>query len=99
VEPISWAHSKELAPLSHYHSRSNKTTTLSSVDHFYVGTIQRIFLFSDDFYSDTTLILTTSIKQCMCLGARPRVCGVFLPILMFVLTLTDGLCCEMLLSN
>jgi hypothetical protein len=44
----------------------------------YVGTIQRIFLLSDDFYSDSTLILTTiAVKWCMDVGARPHVCGVF----------------------
>jgi hypothetical protein len=33
------------------------------------------------------------MKQCMDIGARPHVCGVFLMFLMFVLTLADGLCC------
>jgi hypothetical protein len=47
---------------SRYHSRSQKTRTLSSVDYvwelcFYVGTMQRICFFIDDFYSDSTLIL------------------------------------------
>jgi hypothetical protein len=44
----------------------------------YVGTIQRICLFTDDFYSDSTLILTTvAVKQCIDIGASPHVCGVF----------------------
>jgi hypothetical protein len=64
---------------SHYCSRSQIITALSSVYFvwklcFYVGTIQRICLFSDDFYSDSTLILTTiAMKQCMDIGARPHV--------------------------
>jgi hypothetical protein len=58
----------QLGHLSHldsrYHSRSRKTTTPSRVSYvwklcFYLGTIQRICLVSDDFYSDSTLILTT----------------------------------------
>jgi hypothetical protein len=54
---------------------------LSSVDCvgklcFYVGTIQRNCLFSDDFYSDTTMILTIAVKWCMDIGARSHVCGV-----------------------
>jgi hypothetical protein len=41
-------------------------------------TIKRICLFTDDFYSDSTLILTTvAVKQCMDIGSRPHVCGVF----------------------
>jgi hypothetical protein len=40
--------------------------------------IQRICLFGDDFYCDSTLILTTiAVKQCMDIGARVHVCGVF----------------------
>jgi hypothetical protein len=61
---------------------------------FYVVTIQRIYLLSDDFYSDSTLILTTlAVKECMVIGARLHVCRVYFDILMFVLTLADGLCC------
>jgi hypothetical protein len=60
---------------------------------FCAGTIQRICLFSDDFYSDSTLILATiAMKQCIDIGARPHVCGVLM-FLMFVLTITDALCC------
>jgi hypothetical protein len=58
---------------------------------FYVGSMQRICLFHDDFYSDSTLILTTAVKQCMDIGARSHVCGVFLMILIFALTLEYGL--------
>jgi hypothetical protein len=66
---------------SHYRSRSQKSTTPSSVDYvrklyFNVGTIQRICLFSDGLYCDNTLILTT--MQCMDVSARPHVCGVCL---------------------
>jgi hypothetical protein len=48
---------------SYYRNRSQKTTTTTSVDYvwklcFYIGTIQRICLFSDDFYSEKFLILT-----------------------------------------
>jgi hypothetical protein len=53
-------------------------------ENCYIGTIQRIRLFCDDFYSDSALILTTSVKQCTDRGARPRVCGVF--ILMFLVS-------------
>jgi hypothetical protein len=42
---------------------------------FNVGTIYRICLFSDDFYSDNSLILTTVLKQCMDIGARHHMCG------------------------
>jgi hypothetical protein len=47
---------------SHYCSRSQKDMALSNVDYVwklrsYVGTMQKISLFSDDFYSDSTLIL------------------------------------------
>jgi hypothetical protein len=68
VSSRSSDHSTQLGHLSHldsrYHSRSNKTTTPSYVDDawklcFYVGTRQRICLFSDDLYSDSTVILTT----------------------------------------
>jgi hypothetical protein len=82
-----------------YRSRNQKTTTPSSVDYmwklcFYVGTMQRICFFSDDFYSDSTLILTTiAVKQCRDIGARSHVCGVLLVFLIFVLILADGLCC------
>jgi hypothetical protein len=54
----------------HYRSRSQKTTTPFSVEWVgklcsCVGTIQRIYLFSDDVCSDSTLILTTiAVKQC-----------------------------------
>jgi hypothetical protein len=46
----------------HYHSRSQKTIP-SSADYvwrlcFYVGTMQRICLFSDCFYSDSNPFLT-----------------------------------------
>jgi hypothetical protein len=45
---------------------------------FYVGTIQRICLFSDDFYSDSSLTLTTiAVKQHKDIGARPHVYGAF----------------------
>jgi hypothetical protein len=37
---------------------------------FYIGTIQKICLFSDDFYSDSTLIVTTAVTLCTDLGAR-----------------------------
>jgi hypothetical protein len=40
--------------------------------------------------TDISLMLTTAVKQCMDMGARPHVCGV---ILILVLTLADGLCC------
>jgi hypothetical protein len=48
---------------SYNRKRSQKTTTPTSVDYvwklcFFVGTIHRICHFSDDFYSDSTLILT-----------------------------------------
>jgi hypothetical protein len=61
---------------------------------FYVGTIQRICLLTDDFYFNINLILTIiAVKQCKDIGARPHVCGVFfLMFLIFVLTLADGLC-------
>jgi hypothetical protein len=84
---------------SHYHSRSQNTTARSGADCvwklcFYVGTLQRTCLYYDDFYSESTLILTTiSMKYCMDIGARPHVCGFFFKFLMFNLTLTDGLCC------
>jgi hypothetical protein len=46
---------------------------------FYVGTTQRICLFSDDFYSDNTLILTTiAVKYYIDIGARTHECSVFL---------------------
>jgi hypothetical protein len=66
---------------SRYRSRSQKTASLYGVDYmgklyFYVGTVQRICPFSDDFHSDSALILTISVKQCMDVGARPHVCGV-----------------------
>jgi hypothetical protein len=82
---------------SRYHSRSQKTTSPFSVDWvgklcFYVGTIQRICLSSDDFYSHSTLISIIAVKQCMAIRARPHVCGV-LNVLMFVLTPADGLDC------
>jgi hypothetical protein len=53
---------------SHYCSRNEKTTAPSSVDYvrklcFYVGTVQRIHLFNDDFYSDSTLVLTTIVAK------------------------------------
>jgi hypothetical protein len=53
---------------SHYRSRSQKTTTPSSVDYVwkmccYVGIIQRVCIFSDDLYSDITLILTTIVVK------------------------------------
>jgi hypothetical protein len=67
---------------SHYCSRSQKIRTPSIVDYvcklcFYVGTIQIISHFSDDFHSDSTLILTIAVKQCMNISDRPYVCGVF----------------------
>jgi hypothetical protein len=65
-----------------YQSRSQTTTTPSSVDWvgklcLYVDTTQRIYLSSDYFYSDSTLVLGLT----------------FVDFLMFVLTLADGLCC------
>jgi hypothetical protein len=56
-----WTSLPSERPLLH---RSKKTTALSSVDYvwklcFYVCTIQRICLFSDDFCSAGTLVLTT----------------------------------------
>jgi hypothetical protein len=57
---------------------------------FCVDVIQRICLFSDDFYSYRTLILAIARKYCMDIGARPHVCVVFL---MSFLTHTNGLCC------
>jgi hypothetical protein len=63
--PISQPNFGHLSLLhSHYRGRSQKTTTPSSVDWvgklcFYVGTVQTICLFSDDFYFDSALILTT----------------------------------------
>jgi hypothetical protein len=48
---------------------------------FHVSAMQRLGLFSDDFCSDSTLILTRAVKQCMDIGVRPRVrvcvCGDF----------------------
>jgi hypothetical protein len=42
-----------------------------------VGTLQRICLVSNKFYSDRTLISTAiAMKQCMDIGNRPHVCGV-----------------------
>jgi hypothetical protein len=82
--------STQLGHLSHldsrYRSRSQKITILSSVDFvwelcFYVGTIQRICLISDDLYSDSTLtVISIVMKECTDIGARPQVCGVFLMI-------------------
>jgi hypothetical protein len=80
-------------PVSHYCSRSQKTETPSNVDYawklcVYVGTIQRICLFSDDFYSDSTrIVTTTAVNECI------NVDGVFLAFLIFVLILAGGLCC------
>jgi hypothetical protein len=63
---------------SHYCSRSQKTTTKSSVGSgncvLYVGTMQRICLFGDDFYSDSTLIATIATKQCMDTSKYVSVC-------------------------
>jgi hypothetical protein len=47
--------------------------------YFYVGTIQRINLSSDDFYSDSTVVLGLISAE-------------YLMILMFGLTLADDLC-------
>jgi hypothetical protein len=72
-------------------------TTPSSVVYvwklcLYISTIQRISHFSDDFCSYSALILTIPVKQCMDVGVRTHVCGVFFfKILVFVLTLADGL--------
>jgi hypothetical protein len=53
--------------------------------------IQRICLFNDNSYSDSTLISTTiAVKQCRDIGAGSHVCGMFLIIFMFILTLADG---------
>jgi hypothetical protein len=97
VHPISEPSLDISHPNSHYHSRSQKTTAPSSVDYTwklcsYFGTIQIICLLSDGFNSDSTLIWTTAMKQCMDIGPRPRVWN-FLIILIFALTLADGLCC------
>jgi hypothetical protein len=61
--------SNQLEHLSHlypcYQSRSKKNYNSiqcrlsGKISIFYVSTIQRIYLSSDDFYSDSTLILTT----------------------------------------
>jgi hypothetical protein len=60
---------------------------------FFMLVLYRECLFSDDVYSGRTLILTTSaMKQCMDIGARPDVSGIFLLLLTFILTLADGLC-------
>jgi hypothetical protein len=67
-----------------YRSRSQTTTTPSSVDYvrklyYYIGTIKGICLFSDNFYSDSTLILTTiAVKQCTDVGVTPCTCVKFL---------------------
>jgi hypothetical protein len=95
---------------SHYLSRSQKTTTPPSVDYvwnlcFYLGTIQRICLFSDEFYSDSSLTLTTiNMKQGMdiscvwsflmffvCLNSRRwfMLCLVYISYLMSVLVSGD----------
>jgi hypothetical protein len=67
---------------------------VSSLMCFCVGTVQRISLFGYDFYSGSTLILTTTaVKQCMDLGSRPHICERFLIFLMLFLTLTDCLWC------
>jgi hypothetical protein len=59
----------------------------------YVGALQKICPFSDDFFSKSTLILTTiSMKECMDIGARPYVLAVLLIYSIFLLTLADGLC-------
>jgi hypothetical protein len=56
--------------------------------------MQIICLCSDDYYSDSTMILTTiAVKCCMDIGARPHMCGICFMFLMFVLTLADCLCC------
>jgi hypothetical protein len=56
--------------------------------------MQKICFFSDYYYSDSTLILTTiAVKWCMDIGARPHVCGVHLMFLIFDVTLVDDLCC------
>jgi hypothetical protein len=67
VSGRSFDQSTQLGHLSHlgFHYRSSQKTTLpSSVDYvwklcLYVGTVQSICLFSDDFDSDSTPILTT----------------------------------------
>jgi hypothetical protein len=75
--------STQLGHLSHLdsycHSRSQRTPILSSVSYvwklcFYVGTIQRICICSDDFCSDSTVILTT---VSMDIGVRTYACGAF----------------------
>jgi hypothetical protein len=53
---------------------------------FYVCTLQRIYLSSDDINSDRTLVLLPISME-------------FLIILMFVLTLADGLCCDWFLHR
>jgi hypothetical protein len=58
------------------------TPIIAAVDYvwklWFSGTIQRICLFSDDFSSDSTLILTTiTMKQCTDICARPHVCKFF----------------------
>jgi hypothetical protein len=70
-------------------------TAPSNVDYvgklyLYVGTVQRICLFSDGFYSDTAI--TTAVEWCTDISAGPHVCGVSLMVLMFVFTIAYGLC-------
>jgi hypothetical protein len=70
VHPISQS-SLDISLLSGLALLQQKSENYNSI-HFYVGS-----LFSDDFHSDSTLILKTiAMKHCMDTGARPHVCGV-----------------------
>jgi hypothetical protein len=97
IQPVNTAWTSLPFGLPLLQQRS-KTTTPPSEDYlrksyFYVGTTQGICPFSDDFYSYSTLILTTTaMRQYMDKGARPQVCGVLL-MFMFALTHAGGLCC------
>jgi hypothetical protein len=64
---------------SHYYNRSLKYKSSIKLC-FYVGTIQRIYLCSDDICSVSTLMLGLIHVE-------------FFNVIMFVLTLTDSLCC------
>jgi hypothetical protein len=61
--------------------------------YLYTDTKRRVCLHSDDLCSDSSLILTIGMKNCMGRGDRPHVDGVFSMFLMFALTLADGLWC------
>jgi hypothetical protein len=59
----------------------------------YVSTILIIYLFSDGFYSASTVILTIAAKCCMDIAARQHGCRVFKTFLTLFLSLENGLCC------